>query len=69
MTKLQSAEFSARIIAWLGAWLLETVTVYERISNSSFPLYTIIILWIIVAATYITGFLDMRRFTRRNETS
>ena len=69
MTKLKSAEFSARIIAWLGAWLLGTVTVYERISNSSFPLHTIIILWIIVAAIYITGLLDMRQFIKRNKMS
>ncbi len=69
MTKLKWAEFSARIIAWAGVWLLETVGVYERVSNNSFPVYITIILWIIVAATYITGLLDVRRSIKRSKTS
>ena len=69
MTKLEWAKFSARIIAWAGVWLLETVGIYERVSNNSFPVYITIILWIIVAATYITGLLDIQQSFNRSKTS
>ncbi len=65
MTKLQLFEFWVRMFAWLGAWLLGTVTVHERISNGSFPLLTIIGLWIIVAAIYITGIIDIYQFRKK----
>lgn len=62
MTRLQTFEFWVRIIAWLGAWLLETVTVWERISEKEYPIFTIIALWTIVSATYLAGIFDLSRF-------
>ena len=60
---LQRLEFWARLIVWLGAVILLTSTIWEIIKSSNSLIS--ISYWIFPIATYITGFLDMRRFGKK----
>lgn len=54
---LQKLGFWARLIAWVGAFILLTATIWEIIKNSSSPIS--ISYWIFPVATYITGIFDI----------
>ena len=63
MTKLRFLEFWVRILAWLGVWVLETATLWERMLDKEYSIFTIITLWMVVLATYLAGIFDMFRFS------
>jgi hypothetical protein len=66
MTKLkQSVEFGARLITWLGVWVIEIVYVWELMKNNICSLFGISCLFIFIIATFITGYLDMNRYIER----
>ena len=58
-------EFSARCIAWAGALIFVSTNVLEIIKTTN-SLLSVVCLWIFLAAFYITGFLDLIHFLKRN---
>ena len=55
-------EFCARFFAWIGAFILLTNTIWEIIRSSNSLIS--ISFWIFPIAIYITGLLDLYRFSK-----
>jgi len=62
---LQDLEFWARLIAWLGAFILLTNTIWEIIRSSNSLIS--ISYWIFPIALYITGIFDIFKFYKKIE--
>ncbi len=65
MFYLQLMELLARFIAWAGAGTFEIRAIIEITSKNAIPAISEACLWILVAATIITGIIDLKRFCKR----
>ena len=63
--KMGKLQFWARLIAWLGAFVLLTATIWEIIKSSNSLIS--ISYWIFPIATYITGIFDIFRSYKKME--
>jgi hypothetical protein len=62
---LQILEICARFIAWAGAGTFEISAVREITSKNTTSTSFEVCLWILVAATIITGIIDLFRFSKK----
>ncbi len=64
---LKELEFWARFIAWVGAFIFLTATIWEIIKSSNSLIS--ISYWIFPIAIYITGIFDICKFYKNKTTS